>query len=86
MQQTENFYYSSICRHIVYLCSFAIEFYVKVHHFIVIRKESFAKPSAVMTLEVQIVSHENQPAKELAVIILKPLVLIIILLLCSCWR
>lgn len=65
---------------------FAIEFYIKVHHFIVIRKESIAKPSAVRTVEVQIVSHENQPAEKLTVIILKPLVLIIILLLCSCWR
>lgn len=65
---------------------FAIEFYMKFHHFILIRKESFAKPSAVMTLEVQIVSHETHEAEELAVIILKPLVLIIILLLCSCWR
>lgn len=65
---------------------FAIEFYIKVHRFIVIRKESIAKASAVMTLEVQIVSHEKQPAEKLAVIILKPLVLIIILLLCSCWR
>lgn len=65
---------------------FAIEFYIKVHHFIAIRKESIAKASAVMTVEVQIVSHENQPAEKLAVIILKPLVLIIILLLCSCWR
>lgn len=58
---------------------FAIEFYIKVHHFIVIGKESTAKPSAVMTVEVQIVSHENQPAEKLAVIILKPLILIIIL-------
>lgn len=59
---------------------------MKFPHFILIRKESFAKPSAVMALEVQTVSHEKQPAEELAVITLQPLVLIIILLLCSCWR